>query len=584
MKKKQLFSVALAATMVVSSFAGCGKKGTEETNSDPATTAPTKEADNGSGTTATEAPTDNGSKEIKEFTAFFAIVPTTEVNDDNEVKNMIAEKIGAKCQETWLVGQEAKEAVGTFIAGGDYPDFMEGAAGQSQLYNAGAFIPLDDLIEKYPNVKNLLSTADWNALRQDDGHIYWIPQFSAMKGEEKLTVHNYEAFWIQQRVLKWANWPKLETLDEYFDLIEKYLAEGEKINGIDNIGFTMLCTENTDFALENPPMFLAGYPNDGCCIVNTDTLKVEDYNKSDIAQQYFKKMNEEFKKNVIAPESFTQTVDEYRSRLCSGAVLGIVDQWWNFAYTVNDSLKSQGLDEKGCMYVPTAITLNKGDKEQWHTSGVDLNVSSGIGITVSCKDPDGAMKFINDLLDQEIHTLRFWGVENVDYQKDDQGYFYRTPEQRLEAAETVYKTTHLCPYSYFPQYSGTCDDGINATKPENQGSELYDNLPDSMKECFDAYNAKTYCDFFKANPKPGPWYPMWTFSNTFDTTTPGGTAWQRMKEVRLEWLPKVIMSDDFDKTWNDYMAAFDDTNPNAYLEELQAELDKRIATYNELNK
>ena len=49
-------------------------------------------------------------------------------------------------------------------------------------------------------------------------------------------------------------------------------------------------------------------------------------------------------------------------KLSTGRVLGMVDQWWNFAYNVNDSLKQQGLDEKGCSYVPLPITIDEGIK------------------------------------------------------------------------------------------------------------------------------------------------------------------------------------------------------------------------------
>ena len=87
------------------------------------------------------------------------------------------------------------------IAGGEYPDFIEGASGQKQLYEAGALGPLDDYIEKYPNIKKLFTDLEWEKLRQDDGHIYWIPQFSCIKGDEKVCTHNDEAFWIQARVL-----------------------------------------------------------------------------------------------------------------------------------------------------------------------------------------------------------------------------------------------------------------------------------------------------------------------------------------------------------------------------------------------
>ena len=106
-----------------------------------------------------------------------------------------------------------------------------------ELINARKSPIQDDYIEKYPNIKKLFTDLEWEKLRQDDGHIYWIPQFSCIKGDEKVCAHNDEAFWIQARVLKWAGYPKIDTLDKYFDLIEKYneanpkMADGTEIDG-----------------------------------------------------------------------------------------------------------------------------------------------------------------------------------------------------------------------------------------------------------------------------------------------------------------------------------------------------------------
>ena len=55
--------------------------------------------------------------------------PGSEINDDNEIEQKIAEITGAKCKETWLTGQTAQEAVGTLIAGGEYPDMIDGGDG-----------------------------------------------------------------------------------------------------------------------------------------------------------------------------------------------------------------------------------------------------------------------------------------------------------------------------------------------------------------------------------------------------------------------------------------------------------------------
>lgn len=125
MKRRKLISVLLAATMMAAMFAGCG--------SDAASTDAKENAD---GADSTEA---GG---VKEFTAFFA-VPGSEINDDNEIQQIIADKTGVKVKETWLTGQTAEEAVGMMITGGELPDFICGGSGQPQLYDADVLVALD---------------------------------------------------------------------------------------------------------------------------------------------------------------------------------------------------------------------------------------------------------------------------------------------------------------------------------------------------------------------------------------------------------------------------------------------------------
>lgn len=549
MKKRRVVSVLMATTMVMSLAAGCGSK-----------SAGGSEAQEG----------------VKTFTGFFA-VPGSEINDDNEIQQIIADKTGVKVKETWLTGQTAEEAVGTLIAGGEYPDFIDGGNATVQLYEAGALVPMDEYIEKYPNIKEFFTEQEWDSLRQDDGHIYWIPQFSNIYGEEKECTHNDEAFWIQTRVLKWAGYPEIRTMDEYFDLIESYNEANPTMeDGTENIPYTILCDDWRYFCLENAPEFLDGYPNDGSVIVDPDTQKIIDYNTTDTAVAYFKKLNEEYKKGIVDPESFTQTYDEYIAKLSSGRVLGMIDQWWDFAYNAYDAIKSAGLDAQGCSYVPLPITIDRSVTNQWHNSGGVVNVSSGLGVTVDCDDPDAAFKFINDLLGQEIHDLRFWGVEGTDYEVDENGEFYKTQDMRNEASDTAYKASHLCSYSYFPQWQGTSRDNINAMKPDGQPKEFYEGLSQDVKDCFDAYGVQTYVEMLGTSPAPGPWYPMYTFSSAMTTATEGGTAWTKMGEIKHQYLPKVVMADNFDSAWDEYMEAYEGCNPEAFLSEMQTELDRRI--------
>lgn len=515
-------------------------------------------------------------KDINVFTAFFA-VPGVELSKDNDIRNIIADKTGTMVLETWLHGQSAQDAVAMYIASGEYPDFIDAGDSSWMLYEAGALVPLDDYIDKYPNIKAYYSKEEWDLLRQDDGHIYWIPQFNNIKGEDTSCTHKDEAFWIQTRVLKWAGYPEVRTLDQYFDLLEAYYEANPTMeDGSENIPYTILCEDWRYFCLENAPQFLDGYPNDGSVIVDPDTLKVMDYNTTPTAKAYFKKLNEEFHKGIVDPQSFTQTYDEYIAKLSTGRVLGMVDQWWDFAYTVNDSLIQSGLADKGCEYVPLPITISEDVHNQWHNSGGSMNVASGLGVTTSCKDVDGALSFVNDLLEQDIHDIRFWGIPGTDYEIDNDGVFYRTNEQRRSLLSTSYKLSHMCNYAYFPHWNGTSDDGINSNLPTDQPGEYYDGLSDQVKECLSAYGARNYVDMLGTNESPGPWYPMFSYSNSMSNATSGGLAWNLMSQVKHEYLPQVVMSDDFEAMWKKYMKAYKRCNPQDFLDEMQEELDRRV--------
>ena len=586
MKLRKLTALLMGTAMVASLLAGCGSSDSTDAAATTETEQTTDSTEQAADSTE-QAGGEADSSEKKEYAddeiidmTMFTAMPGSEINDGNEIQEIIAKKTGVRVKETWLTGQTDAEAIGTIIAGGEYPDFINGGDSMKALYDADALVAWDDYIDQYPNIKEMYSDEEWDRFRQDDGHIYWANVFQNSYGEDKSTTHNDEAFWIQVRVLEWAGYPKIETLDDYFKVLEDYAAANPTMeDGTSNIPYTILCEDWRYFCIENAGQFLDGYPNDGSVIVDTDNMKIVDYNTTETTKRYFNKLNEEYNKGMIDPEFATQTYDEYIAKLSTGAVLGMCDQWWDFAYTVNDVFKQQGLDAKGCNYVPLGLTIDPGMDQMWHTYGDTINISSGIAITTSCQDVDAAFRFMNDLLDQEIHDLRFWGVEGVDYQVDDNGLYYRTEEQRLQASDTAYKASHLCTYSYFPQWLGTSKDGINAMQPTYQTSEFQSSLAEPLVKCFDAYGVDNYVEMIGSVVKEtGPWFPMYSVSNNFTTDTPGGVAWTKMGEVKHEWLPKVVMSTDFDGIWTDYMSAYEAVSPEDFIAEMQEALDAIVAS------
>lgn len=514
-------------------------------------------------------------KNVKEFTAFFD-VPGNIIDDNNEIRELIAEKTGAVCQETWLTGQTADEAIVSYIASGEYPDFI---SGNVTLYDANALIPIDKYWDKYDNIRNYLTEEEWELLRQPDGHIYWIPQFGVVGEESTELIHEGEAFWMQTRVLKWAGYPEVKTIRDYFSLIEAYMeANPEMEDGTKNIPFTILCDDWRYFCLENPPMFLAGYANDGSCIVDANTLEVIDYNVIPEAKEYFSILNEEYQKSMIDAESFTQTYEEYLTKLSTGRVLGMVDQWWQFYYDTYGALELKG---EGYNYVPLPITINENVENKWHVKrGSEISFGSGLSVTVSCDDIEGALQFVNDLLNEEISILRFWGIKGVDYEVDEQGNFYLTEEQRKRSKSYEYQVSHLCDYPYFPRVEGMLSDGINAFSSEYQETEFYASLPKDVQECLNVYGCKNYVDMIGTNEKPGVWYPMYSYSDTLTAETEPGSVMNKLNEVKKKYLPRVIMATNFDEMWSLYMLEYELCKPELFFNDLQRELDERIASMN----
>ena len=62
--------------------------------------------------------------------------------------------------------------------GGEYPDFI---SGNIDLYEANALIPVDEYWDEYPNLRSYFTDSQWELLKQEDGHIYWIPSLGIKK-------------------------------------------------------------------------------------------------------------------------------------------------------------------------------------------------------------------------------------------------------------------------------------------------------------------------------------------------------------------------------------------------------------------
>ncbi|MGB4006576.1 MAG: hypothetical protein WBK86_09335, partial [Halanaerobiales bacterium] len=93
-----------------------------------------------------------------------------------------------------------------------------------RLVDAGAYIPLEDLIEEHaPNIKKYYAKF-FDQITDPDRHIYFLPQQAIPFGAND---RRYPAlgFYINKRVLEDAGWPKVKTFDQLVELIENYMKK-----------------------------------------------------------------------------------------------------------------------------------------------------------------------------------------------------------------------------------------------------------------------------------------------------------------------------------------------------------------------
>lgn len=94
--------------------------------------------------------------------------------EDNEIRELIAEKTGVKVIEIWQTGQYSRNVFDGFLESKNLADFMYFSERLDEFYEAGLLVAWDPYIEQYPNIKSLYTDEEWDMLRQADGHIYSV--------------------------------------------------------------------------------------------------------------------------------------------------------------------------------------------------------------------------------------------------------------------------------------------------------------------------------------------------------------------------------------------------------------------------
>ena len=220
MKMKKLCAMLLASAMALS-LAACGSGGdsgkeSAEKQESSSQQEESKESEKGEESSAAQEGEDGGqaasgnegglvpmedADDPITYT-FFVRDPGQAPADDNPVIQKITELTGVTLKFEYLVG-DLDQKLGTMIAGGDYPDIIFAGDAATKLMDAGAFIPLEDEIPKYPNLNAMYGDV-MKYLTQADGHVYNMEIYGTFQNDVTEVAPPFECsigFYIQKAVL-----------------------------------------------------------------------------------------------------------------------------------------------------------------------------------------------------------------------------------------------------------------------------------------------------------------------------------------------------------------------------------------------
>ncbi|UNK19954.1 extracellular solute-binding protein [Paenibacillus sp. N3/727] len=153
--------------------------------------------------------------------------------NDNRYLNYIEEETGLEIKVTTPPTEVYNEKLDVIMSSGNLPDMIHvyEPVWFGNYAKQGAFMPLDDLIDRYgPNLKEKIPAEIWDRVRYG-GKIYAVPSLNEVSGVELVYARKD---WLDRLGIK----PPV-TLDEYYEVIRAFTQDDPDGNGIDDtIGLT----------------------------------------------------------------------------------------------------------------------------------------------------------------------------------------------------------------------------------------------------------------------------------------------------------------------------------------------------------
>ncbi|QDH20666.1 ABC transporter substrate-binding protein [Saccharibacillus brassicae] len=522
---KKMAALLMTSTLVVA--AGCGGG----------------DAANKSSGAGTSSETGAPSTEPIEFSFFGGDASPNWTGMQDAVGKAITEKTGVTLNAEFAVSGTDQQKIALMIASGDYPEIIFPKGETSKLVSAGAMVDLTDLIDKHaPNIKKIYGPY-MNRLKfsKEDPSIYTIPTNSMV---DNTAFDAGGGFEVQLAVLEELGYPEIRTVEDFEKALKDYYAKNPTIDGQPTIPLTLNADDwKIMITVTNPAVFTTGGGDDGEFSIDPDTYEAKLHYKRPEEKEYFRWLNHMYNTGLLDKESFTQKDDQYKAKIASGRVLGLIDQSWGYGEAEN-ALKSAGKHERTYGHFPVTLT-----EEYKDPSFTDIGNGSGygVGLTTALSEDQQvrAIQFLDFMASDEAQVLNNWGIEGTHYNVEDGKRVIPADVQERKTNDNAAFQKESGVGLYAPlsvRYGDGVKDPSDNYYTTNYPEQITANYSEPMKKALAAYDATTWKDLFPAKDE----FPVKKWGAAYNLPSPSTpdftVPFQKSQDIVRKAIPAAIVA------------------------------------------
>jgi len=328
----------------------------------------------------------------------------------DKIAQEITKETGIKVEIQQPTGNPT-EKLSLMLASGDYPDVVlmsRGDASLDKYISTGAFIPLNDLIDKLgPDLKAMYGDA-LTKTRYTDGKNYYLANWYSLDTDPVFGMLMRKNLLTELAPDK-ADGKAPLTTAEFEQLLKDFKSKHKQIDGKETIPMTM----NGENIGANLGTFKGMW---GMKTYYENNGKLEYDVKDPKYREMLMYMNSLYRQGLIDKEFAISKKQTWEQKLAAGNVFATSGAFWDPGNGNNVLKKDGGEDNQFFAYKVVAPGADPAKTTFGPRSSLGWDA---IGITKNNKHPEETMKLFNFLASEKGQHLLLWGKEGEDWTRKD---------------------------------------------------------------------------------------------------------------------------------------------------------------------